>query len=69
MELAEAKQFVDQSVLLSWTDRKGGVISDSVHVFEVNFVPFYGPCLITSAGEIRLDRIVHCALAASAKAA
>lgn len=60
MEITKAKDYVNQSVQLSWTDRKGHLVSESVFVYEVNFVPFYGPCFITSHGDIRLDRVIDC---------
>jgi hypothetical protein len=53
---------VGQVVEITYTNRTGTEIVDSAEVFDVNFVPLYGPCLITDIGEIRLDRIVACAL-------
>lgn len=44
---------------LTWTGRKGDEQTDLVYVFNVGFVPLYGPCLITDKGEIRLDRVVN----------
>lgn len=60
MDITEAKEFEGQSVLMNWTDRNGDVVSEEVFVIEVNFVPFYGPCFVTSAGDIRLDRVIEC---------
>ena len=57
MELQEARKLANQTVLLSWTDRKGTVLTDTLFVYEVKFVPLYGPCLITDGGEITLDRV------------
>lgn len=65
MEIQEAKTFANQRVHLTWVDRRGAEITDLVDVYEVNFVPLYGPCMITSAGEIRLDRVRACALLAA----
>lgn len=62
MGIHEAKRFLNSNVRLTWTNRKGDEISDSVFVYEVGFVPLYGPCLVTSKGEIRLDRIHGCEL-------
>ena len=56
----DAKKYVGFAVKLRWSDRKGIEQSDVLHVFNVGFVPLYGPCLITEKGEIRLDRITHC---------
>jgi hypothetical protein len=58
MDIKEAKAFIGMPLRLCWTDRKGDASSDLVHVFNVGFVPLYGPCLITDRGEIRLDRVV-----------
>lgn len=65
MEIQEAKSFANQRVHLTWVDRRGEQVSDLVDVYEVNFVPLYGPCMITSSGEIRIDRIRACALPAA----
>lgn len=60
MDITEAKEFEGQTVKMCWADRNGDAISDEVYVIEVNFVPFYGPCFVTSAGDIRLDRVIEC---------
>jgi|CXWL01.1.fsa_nt_gi hypothetical protein len=60
MDITEAKAFANKAVSLGWTDRNGTVVSEVVHILEVNFVPFYGPCFVTSNGDIRLDRVVSC---------
>lgn len=62
MQIQEAKAFIEHRVELEWTDRKGETLKDTVVIYEVNFVPLYGPCMITSVGEIRLDRILNCEL-------
>lgn len=60
MLISEAKSFVGQMVSLVWRDRKGNEVSKEAEVYDVGFVPLYGPCLITDQGEIRLDRVVEC---------
>lgn len=60
MEISEARLFTDKTVDLTWRDRLGNELTAIAHVYEVTFVPLYGPSLITSAGDIRLDRIVSC---------
>lgn len=62
MLISDAKGYVGQVVELTYTDRTGAEIVDTAEVFDVNFVPLYGPCLITDIGEIRLDRVVSCAV-------
>lgn len=69
MEISTAREFVNRNVNLCWTDRTGSSVSATVFIYEVNFVPFYGPCLITSNGDIRLDRIEACDFAAEGKVA
>ncbi len=68
MDITEAKAYANRKVTLGWKDRNGEVVSEVVHVLEVNFVPFYGPCFVTSNGDIRLDRVVSC-VAVEVKAA
>lgn len=58
MEVQLAKGLIDKSIRLRWTDRKGEVVEESVYVCSVQFVPFYGPCLITETGQVPLERIV-----------
>jgi hypothetical protein len=69
MTIREAKSFIGQEVALSWHDRKGDEIHAVTRIYSADFVPLYGPCLITDAGEIRLDRVVLCERIAAAKAA
>jgi hypothetical protein len=68
MNIQEAKTFVGMPLRLTWTGRKGDEQSDMVYVFNVGFVPLYGPCLITDKGEIRLDRVVRFEAVATAQA-
>jgi len=65
MEISEARWFANKTVDLTWLDRLGNELSATAQVFEVTFVPLYGPSLITTAGDIRLDRIVSCKLSES----
>jgi hypothetical protein len=69
MTISEAKSFIGSEVELSWTDRRGEEQHAATRVYSADFVPLYGPCLITDAGEIRLDRVVACQLAAQRKVA
>lgn len=62
MLISDAKNYVGQIVQITFADRQGRETVDVVEVFEVNFVPLYGPCLITDVGDIRLDRVITCAL-------
>lgn len=60
LEIQEARTYINQWVHLAWTDRRGREIQDVVQVYGVEFVPLYGPCLLTSGGDVRLDRVVAC---------
>ncbi len=62
MLISDAKNYVGQIVQITFADRLGRETVDVAEVFEVNFVPLYGPCLITDVGDIRLDRVITCAL-------
>jgi hypothetical protein len=55
--IQEARRLANQEVLMQWHDRRGDRNSEVVFVFQLQFIPFYGPCLITSAGEIPIDKI------------
>ncbi|MBL8048190.1 MAG: hypothetical protein JNJ45_05860 [Chthonomonas sp.] len=57
MLISDAKEFVGLIVDVAYTNRKGETIHDTAEVFDVNFIPLYGPCLITNIGDIRLDRV------------
>lgn len=69
MTILEAKSYIGAEVELSWLDRKGEEVHAVTRVYSADFVPLYGPCLITDAGEVRLDRIVACELSYAIKAA
>jgi hypothetical protein len=69
MLISEAKTFTGQFVKLVYKDRRGAEVERQTEVFDVGFVPLYGPCLITDVGEIRLDRVVDCESVAFARAA
>lgn len=66
MHIKEARSIVGQSVVLTWTDRKGGHVTEETFVHKADFVPMYGPCLFTDHGEIQLDRITSCEIPAAA---
>lgn len=69
MTISEAKSYIGHEVELCWRDRKGEEICQATRVYSADFVPLYGPCLITDAGEIRLDRIVGCQMLAQRRVA
>ena len=69
MTISEAKSFIGKEVALTWSDRHGDENHVVTVVYSADFVPLYGPCLITDAGEVRLDRVVSCQLMAQRKVA
>ena len=58
MLLSEAKRFVGQYVTMTYRERSGQEVERVAEIFDIGFVPLYGPCLITDVGEIRLDRLL-----------
>lgn len=58
MLINEAKTLVGKIVDLTFLDRFEAEVTHEVEVYDVTFVPLYGPCAITCQGEIRLDRII-----------
>ncbi|MBL8065847.1 MAG: hypothetical protein JNM34_08305 [Chthonomonadaceae bacterium] len=60
MLLSEAKKHVGVCVNLMYKERSGDVVEQLAEIFDIGFVPLYGPCLITDQGEFRLDKVVSC---------
>lgn len=69
MTISEARQFVGMEVALCWHDRNGLELRTQSKIYAADFVPLYGPCLITDAGEVRLDRVISCVLMVQPKIA
>jgi hypothetical protein len=59
VSIAEARSIVGKKVWLTWLDRKGMEVTRAVMVMEATFVPLYGPCLITSEGDVALNKVVR----------
>ena len=57
MDTQEIKKYIGQAIRLTWLDRKGEATTKDVFLFNVGFVPLYGPCLVCDEGEIRCDRV------------
>lgn len=57
MLISEAKNLIGHIVDITFTDRSGKEYVKTAEVFDVGFVPLYGPCMITDVGEVRLDRV------------
>lgn len=57
MFVAQAKQYVGQTCEVWWADRHGNNHHGTMRIDDVTFVPMYGACLLTSTGDIRLDRV------------
>jgi hypothetical protein len=69
MTIGEARGYIGCEVALCWHDRKGDELHSVTQIYAADFIPLYGPCLITDSGEIRLDRVVSCEHVAQKKAA
>jgi hypothetical protein len=55
---SDAKKFVGQFVDIVLMDRSGKTHVRRAELYDIGFLPLYGPCLITDLGELRLDRVV-----------
>ena len=69
MLLSEAKRYVGHFVTLTYVERSGRHVEKVAEVFDIGFVPLYGPCMITDVGEIRLDRLESCQVVQEQKTA
>ncbi|MBS1708273.1 MAG: hypothetical protein JSS65_06070 [Armatimonadetes bacterium] len=67
MLISEAKTLIGHIVDITFTDRSGKEFVKTAEVFDVGFVPLYGPCMITDVGEVRLDRVYGFAFRDEAK--
>ena len=54
---SEAKAFVGQIVQVEYLDKTGNVYIQNAELYDIGFLPLYGPCLILDIGEVRLDRV------------
>ncbi|MBL8068106.1 MAG: hypothetical protein JNM28_06630 [Armatimonadetes bacterium] len=59
MLISEAKTLIGQTIALTYTDRTGQEYTEVTEIYDVAFIPLYGPCMITDSGEVRLDRILE----------
>ena len=57
---SDAKAFIGQIVEVEYTDKAGNVYIQNAELYDIGFLPLYGPCLILDIGEIRLDRVNSC---------
>jgi hypothetical protein len=54
---SEARAFIGQIVQVEHTDRDGNTLIQNAELYDIGFLPLYGPCLLLDIGEIRLDRV------------
>lgn len=57
MLVTQASKFIGQFVHVTYLEPGQPERNAVVEVFDVNFLPLKGPCLITDLGDFRLDRI------------
>jgi hypothetical protein len=48
---------VGQIVQVEYTDKAGNTYIQNAELYDIGFLPLYGPCLILDIGEVRLDRV------------
>jgi hypothetical protein len=58
MLATEAKAFVGHIVQVEHTDKEGNVFIENAELYDIGFLPLYGPCLLLDIGEVRLDRVM-----------
>lgn len=58
MLISEAKTLIGQTVALTYSDRTGSEFTEVTEIYDVAFIPLYGPCMLTDSGEVRLDRVL-----------
>lgn len=56
----DAKIYIGQTVEIEFQDRAKKTHRKVVEIYDVGYLPAFGPCLITDIGEIRLDRVIDC---------
>jgi hypothetical protein len=54
---SEAKAYVGQIVQVEYADKAGNIYIQNAELYDIGFLPLYGPCLILDIGEVRLDRV------------
>lgn len=57
MKPSDAKPFVGHLARLQYEDRAGCMHTVTATIFDLGFLSFHGHCVLTSEGELRLDRI------------
>ncbi len=54
---SEVKALIGQIVQVEYSDKDGNVYIQNAELYDIGFLPLYGPCLILDIGEIRMDRV------------
>jgi hypothetical protein len=54
---SEVRAYVGQIVQVEYSDKLGNIYIQNAELYDIGFLPLYGPCLILDIGEIRLDRV------------
>lgn len=57
MYIPEAKQYLGQTVSVTYRDRLGDLHTQAMRVQDVSFVPMYGACLVGDVEDVWLDKI------------
>lgn len=59
MLVTDASKFIGQFVHVTYLEPGQPERVSLAEVFDVNFVPLKGPCLVTDIGDFRLDRVAE----------
>ncbi|MBX3096526.1 MAG: hypothetical protein KF812_06665 [Fimbriimonadaceae bacterium] len=59
MLVTDATKFIGQFVHVTYLEPGQPERITLAEIFDVNFVPLKGPCLITDLGDFRLDRVAE----------
>lgn len=54
---SEVKALIGQIVQVEYSDKDGNIYIQNAELYDIGFLPLYGPCLILDIGEIRMDRV------------
>ena len=57
MNIPEAKQYLGRHCAVTFHNRHGDEITKNLRIYDVEFVPLYGPYLIGDIEDVSLDRV------------
>lgn len=57
MLISEAKNYLDKDCAVTFTDRHGNLLTQTLHIHDVTYQPMYGACLVVDIDDIWLERV------------